>query len=95
LVFPIEIIQVSTSRKCCFWIYFSSLHDYWPPSTWKSLVQNSWFEMERCEKRDFQLFKLRKNKISLNIKTKCVTDFLLIVMSSSMKEYTCHYVVST
>jgi len=34
LVFPIEISQVSTSSKCCFWIYFSSWHDYWPPSTW-------------------------------------------------------------
>jgi len=32
-VFPIGIIEVSSSRKCCFWIYFSSLHDYWYPST--------------------------------------------------------------
>jgi len=24
------------SRKCCFWLYFSSLHDYWPPRTWNS-----------------------------------------------------------
>jgi len=31
-------------------------------------------EMERCEKRAFQLLKMRK-KISGNIKTKCITDF--------------------
>jgi len=41
LVFPIGIIEDSTSHKCCFWLYFSSLHDYWPPSTWNSLVQTS------------------------------------------------------
>jgi len=49
LVFPIGLIEVSTSRKCCFWIYFSSLHDYWSPSTCNSLVHTSWDEMERCE----------------------------------------------
>ena len=38
LEYPIGIIEVSTSRKCCFWLYFISLHDYWPPSTWNSLV---------------------------------------------------------
>ena len=53
LVFPIGIIEFSTSRKCCIWLYFSSLNDYWPPSTWNSLVHTSWFQMERCEKRDF------------------------------------------
>ena len=36
-----------------------------------------------------------KNKISWNIKTNCVTNFLLTVRSSSMRGYTCHYVVST
>jgi len=49
LVFPISIIEVSTSRKCCFWLNFSSLHDYWPPSTWNSLVYSSWGEKYRCE----------------------------------------------
>ena len=43
----------------------------------------------------FRLLKMRKKKISWNIKTKCVTDFLLTVRSSSMKDYSCHYVVST
>jgi len=95
LVFPIGIIEFSTSRKCCFWLYFISLHDYWSPSTWSSLVHTSWGEMERIEKRAFQLFKMQKKNISWNIKTKCVTDFLLTVRSSSMKDFTCHYEVST
>jgi hypothetical protein len=54
--------------------YFSSFHDYWPPITWKSLVHTSCGEMERCEKRVFQLLKMWKKKISWNIKTKCLTD---------------------
>ena len=32
LVNPFGLKEVSTSRKCCFWLYFSSLHDYWPES---------------------------------------------------------------
>jgi len=28
-----------------FWLYISSLHDYRPPSTWKSLAHNTWCEM--------------------------------------------------
>jgi len=28
MVILIGIIEVSTSRKCCFWLYFSSLQDY-------------------------------------------------------------------
>ena len=73
LVYPIGIFEVSTSRKCCFWLYFSSLHDYWPPSTRKALVHTPWGEMERFEKRGFQLLKMRKREIIWNIKTKCVT----------------------
>jgi hypothetical protein len=42
LVFLIGIIEFSISRKFCFWLYFSSLHDYWPTSTWNSLVHISW-----------------------------------------------------
>jgi len=48
LVFPIGIIEVSTTRKWCFWHSFSSLHDYWPTSTWNSLVHTSGGEMEPC-----------------------------------------------
>jgi len=62
LVFPIGIIQVSNSCKCCFLLYFSSLHNYRPPSPWNSLVHTSWGEMEQCEKRP-QLLKMRKKKI--------------------------------
>ena len=95
LAFPIGIIQVLNPRKKSFLLYFSSLHDYWTPTTLISLVHNSLGEMEWCEKRAFQLLKLRQKKVSWNIKTKCVTEFLLTVMSSSMKDYTCHYVEST
>jgi len=41
----------------------------------KLLVQTSLCEMERCEKLAFQLLKMREKNISLNIKTKFVTDF--------------------
>ena len=75
LVYPIGIIEVSTSRKCCFWLYFSSLQDYWPPSTWNYLLYTYWSEMERCEKCAFRLLKMRTKKISWNIKTKCVREF--------------------
>jgi hypothetical protein len=40
-------------RICSFLIYFSSLHDYWPPITWNSLVHTSWGEMERVWKTCF------------------------------------------
>ena len=75
LAFPIAIIQVSTQRKWSFLLYFSSFHDYWPPTTLISLVHNSLGEMEWCEKRAIQHLKIRKMKVSWNIKTKCVTDF--------------------
>ena len=74
LSFPNGIIQVSTPRKWSFLLYLSSLHDYWPPTTLISLVHNSLVEIEWCEKRAFQLLKMRKMKVSWNIKTKCVTD---------------------
>ena len=83
------------STKMKFFLYFSSLHDYWPPTTLISLVHNSLAEMEWCEKRAFQLLKMRKMKVSRTIKNNCVTDFLLTIWSSSMKDYTCHYVGST
>ena len=95
LAFPIGIIQVSTPRKWSFLLYFSSLHDYWTPTTLFSLIHNSLGEIEWCEKRAFQLLKMRKMKVSWKLKNKCVTDFLLPVRSASMKDYTCHYVVST
>jgi len=95
LAFPIGIIQVSTPRKWSYLLYFSSLHYYWTSTTLVSLEHNSLCEMEWCDKRAFQLLKMWKKKVSWNIKTKCVTDFILTVRSSSMNDYTCHYVVST
>jgi hypothetical protein len=62
LVLPVGIIEVSTTRKLIFLLYFSSLHDYWPPSTCNSLVHTSWGEMEGCEKGAFLLLKMRKMK---------------------------------
>jgi hypothetical protein len=49
-------------KKMTFLLYFSSLHDFWLPSTWNSSVHTSCGEMERCEKRAFQLLKMRKKK---------------------------------
>ena len=56
LAFPIGLIQVSTPRKK-FFLYFSSLHDYWAPTTLISLVHNSLGETEWWEKLAFQLLK--------------------------------------
>ena len=75
LVFPIGIIQVSTPRKWRFLFYFSSLHDYCLPTTLISLVHNSLGEIERYDKRAFQLLKMRNITINWNIKTTCVSDF--------------------
>ena len=53
IAYPIGIIQVSTPRKWSFLLYFSSLHDYWSPTTLITLAHNSLVEMEWCEKRAF------------------------------------------
>ena len=68
LAFPIGIIQVSTPRKCSFLLYFSSFYDYWLPTTLIPLVRvhNSLGEMEWCEKRTFQLLKMRKMSQPIN-----------------------------
>jgi hypothetical protein len=68
LVIPISLIEVSNQRKWNFLLYFIFLKNYWPLSTWNSLVHSSWGEMERCEKRAFQVLKMRKEKISWNLK---------------------------
>ena len=75
LAFPIGIFQVSAQRRWSFLFYFSSFHDYWHPTTLISLVHKSLGEMEWCEKRAFQLLKMRKMKVSRNKNNKCVTDF--------------------
>ena len=95
LAFPIGIILVSTPQKWSFLLCFSSLHDYRPQTTLISLVHNSLGEMKWCEKRALQLLKMRKKNISWNSKSKCVTDILLTVRSSSMKDYIFRYEVIT
>jgi len=35
------IFEVSTPRKWAFCLYFSSIHDYWPPKTRYSSVHNA------------------------------------------------------
>ena len=67
LEFPIGIIQVSHPRKWIFLFYFSSLHDYWPPTTLNSLVHNSLGVMEWCEKR-FSSSQNAKNESQLKHK---------------------------
>jgi len=69
-----------------FCLYFSSIHDYLQSNTRNSIVHTPLNEMEPCEERAFQLVKMRKKNISWNIKIKNVTDFFLIVRSSSMKD---------
>jgi len=89
-VFPIGIFEVSTARKWGFWLYFISIHDYLHPNPRNSLVHNSWSEMERREKRAFQLLKMRKMNIRWNINIKYVSEVFLSIRSSSMNYYTCH-----
>ena len=67
LVFPIGIKEFSTAGKWFSEIYFSSLHDYWPPTTWNSLAHTC-CQMEWCEKRAFSSSKWEKK--SWYIKTK-------------------------
>ena len=62
LAFPIGRIQVSTSRKLIFLLYFNSLHDYWPLTTSISLVHNSSGQMEWCENVIFSFSKCEKWK---------------------------------
>jgi len=49
LVFPIGKIEVTTPRKCSFWFYICSLHDYWNWSTWNTIVHNSRGEIFRVK----------------------------------------------
>ena len=91
---PIGIIEDSSSRKWCFWLYFSSLHDYRIPSTWHSLVRTSWGEMERCKKTCFSAPQNAK-KNQLKLKNQVRNRLLIDISSSSLKDYTCPYVVST
>ena len=61
-VYPICIIEVTTPRDWSFWLYISSLHDYWLPSNWNSLEHKTWGEMERCENVLISSSKCEKRK---------------------------------
>ena len=54
-----------TQRKWSFLIYFSSLHDYRPPSTWNVLVHISWVKWSDV-KMCFSAPQNAKKKISWN-----------------------------
>ena len=82
LVIPIGIFEVSNNWKLFYLLYFSSIHDYWPPNTWNYFEHTSWSEIERCE--------YAKNEHQLKHKSKCVTDVLLRVGSSSMTDKNSH-----
>ena len=92
-VFPIGIIEVSTQVNVFLTLFLfltqllTSKHQKLYSIYLVGLNGTMW---KTC-------FSASQNakKISLNIKTKCVTDFLLTVRNSSMKDYTCHYVEST
>ena len=85
-----HMYEVSTLQKWSICLYFSSIHNYSSPNTWNYLLRNYWSEIERCEKRAFQLLKMRKMNFSWNINAKYVTIFFLLsVRSSCMKDYTC------
>ena len=94
LAFPIGIIQVSTPQKWIFWILFQFLTRLLISNILISFVHNSLGEME-CVKNVLLSFTKCEKWVSWYIKTKCVREFFLTVRSSSMKDYTCHYVGST
>ena len=94
LAFPIGIIQVSTPRKWIFLLYFSSFHDYWPSTTLISLVNNvgrNGVMWKTC----FSASQNAKNESQPKHKNQVRNRIFLTVRSSSMKDYTCHYVGST
>ena len=76
LAFPIGIIQISTTRKWRYLLYFSSLHDYKPPTTLISLVHNSFDQNGVMWKTCFTASQNAKNESQLNHKNQ-VRDRLL------------------
>ena len=93
--YQIGIIEVSTSSKYCFLTLFQFLTRLLSSKHLKLyntyLVGRNGTMWKTC----FSGPKNAKKENQLKHKTKCVTDFLLTVMSSSMKDYTCHYVEIT
>ena len=94
LVIPIGIIDVSTSRKC-FLILFQFFTQL---LTSKHLKLFSTYLVGRNGTKWNLWFSAPKNAKKVNNlkhKNESVTDFLLTVRSSSMMDYTFHYVVIT
>jgi hypothetical protein len=93
LVYPFGIIEDSSPRNEVFHLFQIVI---WLRS-FKYLKLFSTYLVGRkgaMGKTCFSAPQNGKMKISLNIKTKSVTEFLT-VRSLSMKDYTCHYEVST
>ena len=93
LVFPLVIIEFGPHEHEVFY-FFQFLTRFLNSKNLKIFSTYLVGKMERCEKRPFLLLKMRK-KISWNIKTKCITDFILAIRSSRMKDCTCHCEVRT
>ena len=94
LAFPIGVIQVSTPRKCSFLLDFSSFHDYWSNhfnliSTY--LVGRKGVMWKTC----FSASQNAKNDSHPKHKNQVRNRLFLTVRSSSMKDYTYHFVGST
>jgi len=95
LVFPVGIIEVSPPPKTTFFTLFHFLtrlrtSKYLKPFStylvgWNGAIWKKCFSATQNAKRENQL--KHKNQVRNKI--------LLTERSSSMKDYTCHYVVST
>ena len=70
LVFPIRIIDFSTRRKWLFLLYFVSLHDCRPPSTWNPLIQTSWAKWNDVKNVIFNSSKSGKKQLKYKIQVR-------------------------
>jgi len=75
-----------------FFTLFHFLTRFMTSKYLKLLSKNLGGEMERWEKRAFQLLKMRK-KNQLKHKNHVHNNRFLTVRSSRMKDYTCHFEV--
>ena len=89
LVFPIGIIEISTSRKSFFdFLYVPyMITDLQAPETLLHIPRG---ETGTMWKTCFSAPQNAKKEISWNLITMSVTDFLLRVRSSCIKDYTFH-----
>jgi len=71
-----------------FILFLYTITDHESPETHYNIKRGA--KRERCELRAYQFLKMWKKEISWNIKTKCVAEIILTVMSSRMEDYTSH-----